>query len=91
MPLAHRHGPINTRVALHPEVGAAGRAAAPSAGTDRIYWAQCPRCHRRYWYALHHDTGATEAQRFGKGFRERFRAEECPAHSLAPLPSVKTL
>lgn len=85
MPLAGRHGPINRGVSLHPEADVEGRALKEFAGVERVYWAQCPRCRARFWYALRYDTGATEAQYFGRSFRERMRGEECEAHSLAPL------
>lgn len=85
MPLSFRQGPINTSVALHPESDAEGRLVREFAGAERVYWAQCPRCRQRYWFALRYDTGATELQYFGKQFRERFRAEPCPDHSLDPL------
>lgn len=85
MPLHYRYGPINTAVALHHESDVEGRTVREFAGAERVYWAQCPRCHQRFWFALRYDTGATELQFFGRGFRERFRAETCPDHSLAPL------
>ncbi len=85
MPLSYRHGPINMGVGLRPEADTEGRVVRGFAGAERVYWAQCPRCRQRYWYALRYDTGATERQFFGKRFRDRFRAEACPAHSLDPL------
>ena len=85
MPLNYRYEPINTNVALHPETDVEGRTVKEFAGAERIYWAQCPRCRQRFWFALRYDTGATELQFFGKSFRERFRAEDCPDHSLHPL------
>lgn len=85
MPLNYRYGPINTGVALHPEADVAGRTVKEFAGAERIYWAQCPRCRQRFWFALRYDTGATELQFFGKRFRDRFRAEDCPNHTLDPL------
>ncbi len=86
MPLNYRHGPINTAVGLHAEADEAGRAVREFAGVERVYWAQCPRCRERFWYALRYDTGATEVQYFGTRFRQRFRDEPCPAHTLAALP-----
>lgn len=88
MPPSHRHGPINIAVALHPESDEEGRAVRAFAGAERVYWAQCPRCRRRFWYALRYDTGATEVQFFGARFRQRFRDEDCPAHRLAPLTAL---
>lgn len=85
MPLSYPHGPINTGVGLRPEADAEGRVVKEFAGAERVYWAQCPRCRQRSWYALRYDTGATERQFFGKRFRDRFREEACPAHSLNPL------
>jgi uncharacterized protein with PIN domain len=85
VPLSYRQGPINSRVGLHPESDVEGRVVREFAGAERVYWAQCPRCRQRYWFALRYDTGATELQFFGRQFRERFRAEQCPAHSLDPL------
>ena len=85
MPLAGRHGPINRQVRLYEERDAETRALKEFAGLERIYWAQCPRCRSRFWYALRYDTGATEVQFFGRSFRERMRGESCDAHSLAPL------
>lgn len=85
VPLHYRHGPINTSVALHHESDVDGRAVRDFAGAERVYWAQCPRCRQRFWFALRYDTGATELQFFGRSFRERFRAEACPDHALAPL------
>jgi hypothetical protein len=86
MPLPGRDGPINTSVGLHEEADAAGRAVKDFAGLERVFWAQCPRCRRRWWYSLRHDTGATEIQWFGRAFRRRLLAEPCDGHSLAPLP-----
>jgi hypothetical protein len=86
MPLSYRRRPINSGVGLHPEEDAEGRAVREFAGAERVYWVQCPRCRRRYWYALRYDTGATEVQYFGSRFRQRFAAEGCGDHSLAPLP-----
>lgn len=86
MPLQGRYGPINTGVGLHEETDADGRAVKEFAGLERVFWAQCPRCRQRWWYALRHDTGATEIQFFGKAFRQRLLAESCAAHSLSPLP-----
>ena len=86
MPLPGRYGPINRGVGLHEEADAEGRAVREFAGVERVYWAQCPRCRVRFWYALRHDTGATEVQYFGRSFRTRMLAEPCGAHSRAPLP-----
>ena len=87
MPLDMRYGPINTDVALHEEDDAEGRALKEFGGLQRIYWAQCPRCRLRLWYALRYDTGATEVQYFGRSFRQRMLAESCgTGHSREPLP-----
>ncbi len=85
MPLNYRYGPINTGVALHLEADVEGRTVKEFAGAERVYWAQCPRCRQRFWFALRYDTGSTELQFFGKSFRDRFRTEDCPDHSLGPL------
>lgn len=87
MPLQGRYGPINRDVGLHEESDAEGRTVKEFAGLERVYWAQCPRCRRRFWYALRYDTGQTEVQYFGKAFRQRILAEPCDAHSLGALPA----
>ncbi len=88
MPLQGRHGPIpiNRGVRLHDEADADGRAVKEFAGLERVFWAQCPRCRRRFWYALRYDTGATEIQYFGAAFRRRLLSEPCDGHGLDPLP-----
>lgn len=77
--------PRNTGIVLHEESDHERRALTEFTGLERVYWVQCPRCRRRYWYALRYDTGQTEVQYFGRSFRDRLRHERCPTHALGPL------
>jgi hypothetical protein len=46
----------------------------------QVYWVQCPRCRKKYWYALLDETPREELWYYGALFRERLVKEACRRH-----------
>ncbi len=45
-----------------------------------VYWVQCPRCRKKYWYALLLETPRDELWWYGAHFRDRLVKEACSRH-----------
>ena len=74
---------LNERVALRPEWDAAHRGAYELSPVSIVRWAQCPRCRRRFWYALSADTPREELWYHGAALRQRLLDEPCETHGGA--------
>ena len=77
---------LNEAVTLHPEADEAARAVYELSPISIVRWAQCPRCRRRFWYALHSETSQQELWYHGAVVRQRLTSEPCAAHGGSPAP-----
>ena len=70
----------NRTVELRPEADAAGMAHYQFSPVHLIRWVQCPRCRRRFWYAVYDDTPSEELYYWGNVLRQRLLGEPCGSH-----------
>ena len=73
----------NKRVELLPEEEHARREVFEIIRTHDVRWMQCPRCRRRFWYALVEDTPTEERWEWGKRLRAQLLAQPCSDHPAA--------
>lgn len=72
----------NDPVALNAEgTDDRGHAAMRWSPVHQVYWVQCPRCRKKYWYALLDGTPKEELWYYGALFRERLVKEACRRHA----------
>lgn len=74
----------NTAVELLPEEEGARRGVFEIMQTHDVRWIQCPRCRRRFWYALVEDTPQAERWEWGKRLRAKLLGRPCAEHPSAP-------
>lgn len=74
----------NKRVELLPEEEHARREVFEIIRTHDVRWIQCPRCRRRFWYALVEDTPNEERWEWGKRLRAQLLGQPCAEHPVGP-------
>lgn len=71
----------NKTVELSPESELSRRMVFEIAVTHDVRWIQCPRCRRRWWYALVEDTPPEERWAWGKRLRAQMLGRPCAEHA----------
>jgi hypothetical protein len=79
---------LNRVVALRPEADRDGRLFYEFSPLHIVRWAQCPRCRRRFWYALNADTPQEELWYHGATLRQQLLGDLCPSHAGDPPGSL---
>jgi len=79
---------LNLAVALLPESDRDARLFYEFSPLHIVRWAQCPRCRRRFWYALNTDTPQEELWYHGATFRQQLLGQSCEAHAEAGAPDA---
>ncbi len=71
---------FNKTVELLPESEESRRVVFEIAPTHVVRWVQCPRCRRRFWYALLDETPNEERWEWGKRLRAELLGQPCLDH-----------
>ena len=74
---------LNQTVELRPEEADNQRQVMTFSPVHLVRWVQCPRCRRRFWYAVVRDTEPFELQQIGARLRQRLIGEPCDQHPVA--------